>query len=299
MAISAARTEIFLTQTCVESANQEPLENELGQCLLKREAHSIRLTPTGEMLRAKRVNFFNVPTRCWTSVRPPAKACGARWLAHHRLPAASCPQAWRILPRSTPNARVGIVRPLTRKCWLDWKKTTTWMPCSRSAWTAMAHGFKGRAHTRFMAIAVNRHHPLARKARVTPAEVALGPLLVFWPARLPGVLEYRHRMVAANIANAPPSPENMMCEQSVGGCGIGAGALPSSRTARARLSRSTSAEKQMSAAPKPLCIAAGHRASRAAEKQLAVFIENCATRLVPCVSSTRQGCAVRRSPFMV
>jgi hypothetical protein len=31
--------------------------------------------------------------------------------------------------------------------------------------------------------------------------------------------------------------------------------------------------KTLSAAPKPLCIAAGHRASRAAEKQLAVFIE--------------------------
>jgi DNA-binding transcriptional LysR family regulator len=31
--------------------------------------------------------------------------------------------------------------------------------------------------------------------------------------------------------------------------------------------------KTLSAAPKSLCIAAGHRASRAAEKQLAVFIE--------------------------
>jgi len=43
-----------------------------------------------------------------------------------------------------------------------------------------AHGFKWtqliRASWR---LAVNRHHPLARRARVTPAEVALGPLLVF------------------------------------------------------------------------------------------------------------------------
>jgi DNA-binding transcriptional LysR family regulator len=43
-----------------------------------------------------------------------------------------------------------------------------------------AHGFKWTQLIRASwQLAVNRHHPLARKARVTPAEVALGPLLVF------------------------------------------------------------------------------------------------------------------------
>ena len=47
--ISQAAKRIFLTQPAL-SRQIKALENEIGQCLLERQAHSIRLTPTGEAL---------------------------------------------------------------------------------------------------------------------------------------------------------------------------------------------------------------------------------------------------------
>src|SRR5213079_2127697 len=47
--ISRAAQKIFLTQPAL-SRQIKALEDEIGQCLLERQAHSIRLTPTGEAL---------------------------------------------------------------------------------------------------------------------------------------------------------------------------------------------------------------------------------------------------------
>src|SRR6266536_5369649 len=47
--ISRAARKIFLTQPAL-SRQIKTLENEIGQCLLERSAHSIRLTPVGEAL---------------------------------------------------------------------------------------------------------------------------------------------------------------------------------------------------------------------------------------------------------
>src|SRR5213592_3733422 len=47
--ISRAAQKIFLTQPAL-SRQIKALEDEIGQCLLERQAHSIRLTPVGEAL---------------------------------------------------------------------------------------------------------------------------------------------------------------------------------------------------------------------------------------------------------
>src|SRR5512136_2637552 len=47
--ISRAAKKIFLTQPAL-SRQIKALEDEIGQCLLERQAHSIRLTPAGETL---------------------------------------------------------------------------------------------------------------------------------------------------------------------------------------------------------------------------------------------------------
>src|SRR5437867_6812188 len=47
--ISRAAKKIFLTQPAL-SRQIKALENEIGQCLLERQAHSIRLTPAGQTL---------------------------------------------------------------------------------------------------------------------------------------------------------------------------------------------------------------------------------------------------------
>jgi len=136
-----------------------------------------------------------------------------------------------------------------------------------------AHGFKWtqliRASWR---LAVNRHHPLSRKARVTPAEVALGPLLVFcqrdypeyWSIVTGWLREHRQRPA---IAGEYDGVNSLMAAVE---SGLGVAIVT---TSTARLIPEHVRLKTLSAAPKSLCIAAGHRASRAAEKQLAVFIE--------------------------
>jgi LysR family transcriptional regulator, benzoate and cis,cis-muconate-responsive activator of ben and cat genes len=47
--ISRAAKKIFLTQPAL-SRQIKALEDEIGQCLLERQAHSVRLTPAGEVL---------------------------------------------------------------------------------------------------------------------------------------------------------------------------------------------------------------------------------------------------------
>ena len=47
--ISRAAKKIFLTQPALSRQIKAP-EDEIGQCLLERQAHSIRLTPGGESL---------------------------------------------------------------------------------------------------------------------------------------------------------------------------------------------------------------------------------------------------------
>lgn len=52
--ISTAAKKIFLTQPAL-SRQIKALEHEVGQCLLERRAHSVHLTPVGEvMLREAR-----------------------------------------------------------------------------------------------------------------------------------------------------------------------------------------------------------------------------------------------------
>ena len=47
--ISRAARKIFLTQPAL-SRQIKALEEEVGQCLLERHAHSVRLTPAGEVM---------------------------------------------------------------------------------------------------------------------------------------------------------------------------------------------------------------------------------------------------------
>src|SRR5437762_9399100 len=55
--ISRAAKKIFLTQPAL-SRQIKALEHEIGQCLLERQAHSIRLTPAGEALLREARELF-------------------------------------------------------------------------------------------------------------------------------------------------------------------------------------------------------------------------------------------------
>ena len=118
-------------------------------------------------------------------------------------------------------------------------------------------------------LVVNRNHRLARRSQVTPAEVAREPLLVFsqrdypeyWDIITGWLRDHRQR---PRIAGEYDGLESLMAAVE-SGLGV---ALLTSRTAhrvpkRVRL-------KKLSAPPEPVCIAVGHRETRADDTALAV-----------------------------
>jgi LysR family transcriptional regulator, benzoate and cis,cis-muconate-responsive activator of ben and cat genes len=121
-------------------------------------------------------------------------------------------------------------------------------------------------------LAVARNHPLARRSRVTPEEVAREPLLVFcqrdypeyWDIITGWLREHRQRPVIAGEYDGV----NSLLAAVESGLGV---ALVTNRTAHSLPERVRL--KTLSVPPEPLCIAVGHRANHATEKPLAVFIE--------------------------
>jgi DNA-binding transcriptional LysR family regulator len=121
-------------------------------------------------------------------------------------------------------------------------------------------------------LAVNRNHPLARRSRVTPAEVAREPLLVFCRRDYPEYWEIitgwlRDHGQRPRIAGEYDGVDSLMAAvESRLGVAVVTARAGRRGPARVRL-------KRLTAAPEPLCIAAGERAERADDKPLAVFVE--------------------------
>ena len=113
---------------------------------------------------------------------------------------------------------------------------------------------------------------MARQTRVTPAEVALVPLLVFCQRDYPEYWNtvtawFREHRQSPTIAGEYDGVNSLMAAVE---SGLGIAVVTTSTATlvpeRVRL-------KSLSVAPKPLSIAAAHRAHRSAERPLAVFIE--------------------------
>ena len=121
-------------------------------------------------------------------------------------------------------------------------------------------------------LAVNQNHPLARRQRVTPAEVAHEPLLSYCQRDYP---EY-HDMLAGWLREHGQRPRvtgeydgvDSLMAAVESGLGVAIVATRMGRLVPERVRLRT-----LSPAPPPLCIAAGHRANRADDKPLAVFVE--------------------------
>lgn len=268
--ISRAAQRIFLSQPAL-SRQIKALEEEIGQCLLERQAHSIQLTPVGESLvreaRALLLHADEVLARVRTS-RP-----GVRLRVGYAPSLASglLSAAVESFTQTHPGARVELFDLSTAEMLaglegdkLDVIVTVArenetrglqWTPLVRSPWR----------------LAVNRKHPLAHRQHVTPAEVAAQPLLVFcqrdypeyWDTITTWLRAHRQR---PRIVGEYDGAESLMAAVEAGQ-GL---ALVTARTAH--LFPSRVGLRTLSAPPPPLCIAAAHRASRADDKPLAVFL---------------------------
>lgn len=269
--ISRAAKKIFLTQPAL-SRQIKALEEEIGQCLLERQAHSIRLTPAGEALLGEARELLQHAGQVVERARAAGRGVRLRIGYAPSLAAGLLSAAVENFTQAHPTARVELFDLSTEEMLKGLENDSLdvalsvgqqrgsrglkWMPLRRAPWQ----------------LAVNRNHPLARRSQVTPVEIAREPLLVFCQRDYP---EYwnlitgwlRQHKLRSRIAGEYDGLESLMAAVE-SGLGV---ALLTSRTAhrvpeRVRL-------KKLSAAPEPLCIAVGHRDDRIDDKPLAVFVE--------------------------
>lgn len=269
--ISRAAKKIFLTQPAL-SRQIKTLEDEIGQCLLERQAHSIRLTSAGEALLREARALLQHADQMLERVRTTGRAVRLRVGYAPSLAAGILSAAVENFTQAHPNARVELFDLSTQEMLaglesdkLDAAVTVgqqretrglTWTPLVQVAWQ----------------LAVSRNHPLARKSNVTPAEVAREPLLVFcqrdYPEYWATIKDWlrRHRQ-RPRIAGEYDGVDSLLAAVE-SGLGVAVVTFRAARHVPERVRL-----KKLSAAPEPLCIAVGHRAERAEDKPLAVFVE--------------------------
>jgi len=269
--ISRAAKKIFLTQPAL-SRQIKALEDEVGQCLLERQAHSIRLTPAGEALLPEARELLQHADQVLGRVRAAGRGVRLRVGYAPSLAAGILSTAVENFTQTHPNARVELFDLSTAEMLAGLEndrldvalsvgqrretRGLKWTPLVQARWQ----------------LAVNQNHPLARRSWVTPAEVAGEPLLVFcqrdypeyWDIITGWLHDQRQR---PRIAGEYDGVDSLMAAVE-SGLGV---ALVTTRTARLVPERVRL--KTLSAAPEPVCIAAGHRANRADDKPLAVFVE--------------------------
>src|ERR1043165_981985 len=176
--ISHAAQKIFLTQPAL-SRQIKALEDEIGQCLLKREAHSIHITAAGEVLLREGRELLQRADEMLERVRAAGQSVRLRVRYAPSLASGLLSAAVENFAQKHPDARVELF-DLSTKEMLAGLENDTLDAVLTVGLDRDAHGFKWTQLLRASwQLAVNRHHPLARKTHVTPAEAALGPLLVF------------------------------------------------------------------------------------------------------------------------
>lgn len=269
--ISRAAKRIFLTQPAL-SRQIKALEGEIGQCLLERKAHSIRLTPVGEAMLREARELLQHAEQVLERVRVSGRGLRLRVGYAPSLAAGMLSVAVENFTQRHPKVHVELLDLSTAEmlAGLESDKLDValcvgqqrelrglkWTPLVRVAWR----------------LAVNRNHAFARRPQVTPAEVAGEPLLVYtqsdyreyWEA-ITGWL--RERGQRPRIAGEYGGAENLMAAVE---SGLGVAVVS---TQMARLFPNRARLIKLASAPEPVRIAVGHRADRADDKPLAVFVE--------------------------
>jgi DNA-binding transcriptional LysR family regulator len=269
--ISRAAKKIFLTQPAL-SRQIKALEGEIGQCLLERQAHSIRLTPVGEALLREARELLQHADLLLERVRAAGRGLRLRVGYAPSLAAGILSAAVESFSQTHPSARVELFDLSTAEmlAGLESGKLDVVLTVGQERNTS-ALKWAPLVRASFQ-LAVSRNHPLARRQRVTPAEVAREPLLAFCQRDYP---EYRDMITGwlgehrqrPRITGEYDGVDSLMAAVESGlGVAIVATRMGRLVPERVRL-------RALSPAPPPLCIAAGHRANRADDKPLAVFVE--------------------------
>jgi DNA-binding transcriptional LysR family regulator len=263
--ISRAAQKLFLTQPAL-SRQIKALEEEIGQCLLERQAHSIRLTPAGEVLLLEAREVLERADLMLERVRSAGTGVRLRVGYAPSLASGLLAEAVENFVQKHPNARVELLDLSTQEMLSGLNAGTLDVALTvgpeRDAgglqWIALAQA--------------SWQHPLATAKRVTPAEAARESLLVFsqrdyseyWETVTGWLKEHQQR---PSIGGQYDGVNSLLAAVEAGlGVAVVTAGVARLLPERVRL-------KALSAAPRPLNIAAGYRAERAQEQPLAVFIE--------------------------
>ncbi len=270
--ISLAAKKIFLTQPAL-SRQIKALEDELGQPLLQRSAHSIRLTPAGERLLPEARELLRHADEMRERVRASALAVRLRVGYAPSLASGIMAEAVADFSQVHPDAQVDLL-DLTSVEMLsgleDNKLDIALLAASGAKSRGLAWHHLLNAEWR---LAVGRRHPLARRQRISPADAAREPLLVFNRRDYPGYWSIvatwlrRHRL-RPQVAGDYDGAESLIAAVE-SGLGV---ALVTTRSVRHFAGRVQF--KTLAQAPDAVGIAAVCRAERSGEKPLAVFIES-------------------------
>src|SRR5512140_744920 len=166
--ISRAAKKLFLTQPAL-SRQIKALEEEIGQCLLERQAHSIRLTAVGAALLPEARKLLQDASQVLERVRATGRVLRLRVGYAPSLASGVLSAAVENFTQTHPTARVELydLSPAEMLSGLESDRLDVvltvgqetgarglkWTPLVRAPWH----------------LAVNRNHPLARRQRVTPA----------------------------------------------------------------------------------------------------------------------------------
>jgi len=269
--ISRAAQKLFLTQPAL-SRQIKALEDEIGQCLLERSAHSIRLTPAGDALLREARELLQRADATLERVRAAGQSVRLRVGYAPSLASGLLSGAVENFAQKHSTARVELF-DLSTKEMLAGLESDTLDVALTVGQKRDGHGLKWTPLVQVSwQLAVNSQHPLARRKHVTADEVAREPLLVFcqrdypeyWSAITGWLRQHQQRPA---IAGEYDGVDSLLAAVE---SGLGVAIVT---TSTARLIPERVRLKTLSAAPNPVCIAAGHRPSRATEKPLAVFIE--------------------------
>jgi DNA-binding transcriptional LysR family regulator len=269
--ISRAAKRIFLTQPAL-SRQIKALEDEIGQCLLERQAHSIRLTAVGEALLVEARELLQHAEQALERVRSAGRGTRLRVGYAPSLAAGMLSAAVESFTQLHPKTRVEL-SDLSTAAMLAGLQTETldvalsvgqhrktrglnWTTISRAPWR----------------LAVSQNHPLARTSHATPLDLAGEPLLVYrrrdYPEYWESISVWLHaQRQRPRIAGEYGGAEELMAAVA---SGLGVAIVT---TQMARLFPRRARLLPLTRAPEPVPIAVGFRTDRADDPPLAVFVE--------------------------
>ncbi len=269
--ISKAAEKIFLTQPAL-SRQIKTLEDEIGHQLLERQAHSIRLTPTGNALLAEARDLLKHADEALERVRSCAQSVRLRIGYAPSLASGLLSYAVESFVQKHANVRVEL-RDLSSQEMLEQLQNGEidiaitvaperetrglhWYPLTEITWR----------------LAVHHEHPLARLSKVSAAEIAKEPMQVY---NLRDYPEY-WGLITAWMREEGQMPsiggEHDGVNSLLAAVGAGLGVAVVTTTAADFLPKKVRL-KALTSTPKILPIAAAYRTGREEEKHLAVFAE--------------------------